>query len=178
MIVPRILETLQKAQFSHLLAGTFRLQHLDPRHKINFRRPGTKTVTSKKKTVVTFGTDEHIPIPHPMEMEDIWERVDTEEEDNDSSGISYKQYVIIDVGGERFQASRETFTKYPHTRLGKLTSSSNIEEILSLCEEFMPGNPPEYFFDRNPESFPAVLEMYRSGKFHIPDSGRGNHLNL
>ena len=39
LIVPRILETLQKAQFSRLLAGTFRLQHLDSRHKINFRRP-------------------------------------------------------------------------------------------------------------------------------------------
>ena len=39
LIVPRILEALQKAQFSRILAGTFRLQHLDPRHKINFRRP-------------------------------------------------------------------------------------------------------------------------------------------
>ena len=26
---------------------------------------------------------------------------------------------------------------------------------------------------QNPENFASVLEMYRSGKFHIPDGGRG-----
>ena len=51
-------------------------------------------------------------------------------------------------------------------------STDNIEEILELCDEYIPGNPPEYFFDRNPENFASVLEMYRSGEFHIPDSAR------
>ena len=37
-----------------------------------------------------------------------------------------------------------------------------MEEILRYCEEFFPGEPPEYFFDRNPENFPAILDMYRS----------------
>ena len=126
----------------------------------------------KNKTATSFGSNEHIP--PPVLDQDIWEKVDTEEEEEESQETSYKQYVIIDVGGERYQASRESFSKYPHTRLGKLVNSSNIEEILSLCEEFVPGNPPEFFFDRNPENFSAVLEMYRSGKFHIPDSGKGN----
>ena len=40
------------------------------------------------------------------------------------------------------------------------------EEILSLCEEYIPGNPAEFFFDRNPENFPSILEMYRSDKHH------------
>ena len=52
-------------------------------------------------------------------------------------------------------------------------SCSVVEDILSYCEEFVPGDPPEYFFDKNPENFASVLEMYRSGKFHIPDGGRG-----
>ena len=34
-------------------------------------------------------------------------------------------------------------------------------DILGLCEEFVPGNPPEFFFDRNPENFGTILEMYR-----------------
>ena len=60
--------------------------------------------------------------------------------------------------------------KYPKTRLGRLVSARSLEEILALCDEYVPGDPPEFFFDRNPENFPSVLEMYRSGKFHIPDS--------
>ena len=27
-------------------------------------------------------------------------------------------------------------------------SSSNIKEILKLCEEFIPGDPSEFFFDK------------------------------
>ena len=33
--------------------------------------------------------------------------------------------------------------------------------ILALCDEFVPGDPPEYFFDKNPENFSAILEMHR-----------------
>ena len=47
-------------------------------------------------------------------------------------------------------------------RLGKLIRAASVEEILRYCEEFFPGEPPEYFFDRNPENFPAILDMYRS----------------
>ena len=40
--------------------------------------------------------------------------------------------------------------------------AASVDEILRYCEEFFPGKPPEYFFDRNPENFPAILDMYRS----------------
>ena len=86
--------------------------------------------------------------------------------------LGLRQYVILDVGGERFQGCRDHFIKYPKTRLGRLMKTDNVEEILSLCDEYVPGKPPEYFFDRNPENFPSVLEMYRSGQFHIPDSAK------
>lgn len=66
-----------------------------------------------------------------------------------------------------------TFYRFPATRLGKLMRASSVEKILELCEEFVPGDVPEFFFDKNPENFASVLEMYRSGKFHIPDGGRG-----
>ena len=136
----------------------------------------------KKKTAVSFGGDERILLTG-MDH-DIWEEVDTEEEiekfeeedeveeEEEVEETNYKKYVIIDVGGERHQACRDSFTRYPQTRLGKLVNLSNIEEILSLCEEYVPGDPSEFFFDRNPESFAAVLEMCRSGKFHIPDNGK------
>ena len=141
-----------------------------------------KDTKQMKKTAVSFGADEHTLLTG-MDQ-DIWEEVDTEEEiekvkeeddfkeEEEVKETNYKKYVIIDVGGERHQACQDSLTRYPQTRLGKLVNSSNIEEILSLCEEYVPGDPPEFFFDRNPESFAAVLEMYRSGKFHIPDNGK------
>ena len=52
-------------------------------------------------------------------------------------------------------------------RLGKLMRAESIEEILYYCEEFFPGEPPEYFFDRNPDNFPQILDMYRSVGFNI-----------
>ena len=122
----------------------------------------------KKHSVVKFGNDEHIP------PENNWEDDQIPDDGEESAESNFKQYVIIDVGGERYQAGKDLFTRYPNTRLGKLVNSSDVTEILTLCEEFVPGQTPEFFFDRNPECFGAVLEMYRSGKFHIPDSGKGN----
>ena len=49
------------------------------------------------------------------------------------------------------------------SRLGKLVRAETIEKVLELCDEFTPGDPPEYFFDRNPDNFPAILNMYRTG---------------
>ena len=37
----------------------------------------------------------------------------------------------------------------------------NNQGILTFCDEFVPGDPPEYFFDKNPENFPAILELHR-----------------
>ena len=82
-----------------------------------------------------------------------------------------KKTVILDVGGDRFTAMRSTLQKYPATRLGKLMRASTIEKILEYCDEFVPGNPPEYFFDRNPDNFPAILNMYRTNTFHTTESG-------
>ena len=65
-----------------------------------------------------------------------------------------------DVGGERYQADRQAFLKFPHTRLGKLMGSTSVVEILQLCEEFVPGRPPEYFFDKAP----VKTAFYKIGK--------------
>ena len=45
--------------------------------------------------------------------------------------------------------------------------AESIEEILYYCEEFFPGEPPEYFFDRNPDNFPQILDMYRSVSHNV-----------
>ena len=87
-----------------------------------------------------------------------------------------RKTVVLNVGGERFTAMRATLVKFPATRLGKLLRASTIEHVLENCDEFTPGDPPEYFFDRNPDNFHSILNMYRTGKFCT--SGRGCALVL
>ena len=77
-------------------------------------------------------------------------------EDERPLKMDEKHWVIIDIGGERFKAEKDIFLSFPHTRLGKLMNASSVEEILQYCEEFTPGDPPEFFFDRNPETFPGI----------------------
>ena len=47
--------------------------------------------------------------------------------------------------------------------------ANTIERILEICDEFTPGETPEYFFDRNPDNFPAILNMYRTGTLHTTE---------
>ena len=72
-----------------------------------------------------------------------------------------KVNIILDVGGERFIANRRIIERFPASRLGRLVRAENLRSILELCDEFTPGETPEYFFDRNPENFSSILNMYR-----------------
>ena len=51
-------------------------------------------------------------------MEEYVKAISEESEDEQEYRISAKKHVIIDVGGERFQAEKERFLKFPNTRLG------------------------------------------------------------
>ena len=79
--------------------------------------------------------------------------------------------VIIDVGGDRFTALKSTLERYPMTRLGKVVKANTVEQILQNCDEFVPGMTPEFFFDRNPDNFPSIPNMYRTDKFHTTGAG-------
>ena len=46
-------------------------------------------------------------------------------------------------------------------------ASTNVDQILKLCDEYTPSSPPQYFFDHNPETFAGfnieILIIYHSG---------------
>ena len=91
---------------------------------------------------------------------------------SDISTVTSGEFVVIDIGGEKFRARRSLFLAFPTTRLGQLMAVSEVSDILEFCEEFTPGPSPEFFFDRNPETFGGILEMYRCGSFHLPEGSR------
>jgi len=75
--------------------------------------------------------------------------------------------IILDVGGKKHKIRMDNFNIYPNTRLGKLVKAKKLEEILDLCDDFCPGQPPEYFFDRSWHSFNSILDIYRTGLLHL-----------
>lgn len=74
--------------------------------------------------------------------------------------------AIINVGGIRYSIPWSTLEEFPLTRLGKLRSCSNAEEILNLCDDY-DAHCNEYFFDRNPNAFRCIVTFLAAGKLRL-----------
>lgn len=72
--------------------------------------------------------------------------------------------VVINVGGIRFETYSNTLKLVPESRLANLTeTNSDYDPIRN-----------EYFFDRHPGAFVAILNYFRTGKLHAPQDLCGN----
>ena len=77
---------------------------------------------------------------------------------NSSYKDSSNEVIKINIGGTRFQTYKSTLNLICDSRLALLSeSNSDYDPILK-----------EYFFDRDPISFLAVLNYFRTGKLHAP----------
>ena len=56
--------------------------------------------------------------------------------------------VLLNMRGKKHKIRVVHFEAHPDTRLGRLLKATDITEILKLCDDFFPGQHPEYFFDR------------------------------
>ena len=56
--------------------------------------------------------------------------------------------VLLNMRGKKHKIRVVHFEAHPDTRLGRLLKATDVKEILKLCDNFFPGQPPEYFFDR------------------------------
>ena len=66
----------------------------------------------------------------------------------------------MNVGGTLFSTRISTLKTLPDTRLGNLSTSS--EEYIKEKDYF--------FFDRNPDLFQSLLDLYRHGNLHVPSN--------
>ncbi|KAJ7338603.1 hypothetical protein JRQ81_012505 [Phrynocephalus forsythii] len=76
------------------------------------------------------------------------------------------RYVIINVGGIRYRIPWTTLENCPLTRLGKLKSCNNYDEIMDICDDY-DVNCNEFFFDRNPCAFRTIMTFLTAGKLRL-----------
>ena len=81
-----------------------------------------------------------------------------------SVSAASKERVVINCGGIRHETYWATLKKLPDTRLSWLCSPSSRSTTDYDAEK------GEYFFDRHPHVFAAILNYYRTGKLHKPSN--------
>ncbi|KAH3860063.1 potassium voltage-gated channel subfamily C member 3-like [Dreissena polymorpha] len=69
------------------------------------------------------------------------------------------RYTVFNVGGVRFQTSKETILKGKE-RVGQLCNEKFLDNFRD-CDN-------TYFFDRDPNMFQSILNYIRTGELHLP----------
>uniref|UniRef100_A0A3Q2C8E5 Potassium voltage-gated channel, subfamily F, member 1a n=1 Tax=Cyprinodon variegatus TaxID=28743 RepID=A0A3Q2C8E5_CYPVA len=76
--------------------------------------------------------------------------------------------IVVNIGGVKQVLHGDVLNRYPETRLAELIDSSlkSPEEISSLCDDYDPDTG-EFYFDRDPEAFKCIIELYYYGEIHM-----------
>ncbi len=72
--------------------------------------------------------------------------------------------IIINIGGVRFETYKNTLKLVEESRLANLSETNSDFDSINN----------EFFFDRDPDSFQAILNYFRTGKLHAPAEICGN----
>lgn len=88
------------------------------------------------------------------EDDDTQDESDGEDEVHDNPD----DIITLNVGGIRHETRLQTLRKY--TR-----KTTRLSEVADIAEKM---GKKEFYFDRQPEFFPFILNFYRSGKLHLP----------
>lgn len=77
---------------------------------------------------------------------------------------SIDKRVVINIGGVKFETYRTTLNLISESRLAHLSPTNSDYDPVRQ----------EYFFDRDPTSFSAIINYYRTGRLHVPNQVCGN----
>uniref|UniRef100_A0A8C4QFD4 Potassium voltage-gated channel, subfamily G, member 2 n=1 Tax=Eptatretus burgeri TaxID=7764 RepID=A0A8C4QFD4_EPTBU len=73
------------------------------------------------------------------------------------------QGVVLNVGGFRYVVPVSTLADFPSSRLGRLCSCRSLDALLELCDDYDVARN-EFFFDRHPGAFRAIMSFLRAGR--------------
>ncbi|XP_037365560.1 potassium voltage-gated channel subfamily G member 2 [Talpa occidentalis] len=74
--------------------------------------------------------------------------------------------VIINVGGCRVRLAWAALARCPLARLERLRACRGPDELLRVCDDYDAGRD-EFFFDRSPCAFRAIVALLRAGKLRL-----------
>ena len=127
---------------------------------------GDKKITMEERnTLRTMENPNEICNKHKATSDEMRNNLE-EDSGRGSSGAEapkirhQQQRVKINVGGQIHETYKTTLKNIPDTRLSWITETT-------AQVDYDPENE-EYFFDRHPAVFAAVLNYYRTGKLHAP----------
>ncbi|KAJ8333078.1 hypothetical protein SKAU_G00419740 [Synaphobranchus kaupii] len=85
-----------------------------------------------------------------------------------ASDSSEETELYVNIGGVRQVLHGDVLNRYPETRLAELVNcaSRNFDTISSLCDDYDPGKG-EFYFDRDPDAFKCIVEVYYFGEIHM-----------
>ncbi|KAF3829717.1 hypothetical protein GH733_001668 [Mirounga leonina] len=77
-----------------------------------------------------------------------------------------RRVVIINVGGCRVRLAWAALARCPLARLERLRACRGRDEVLRVCDDYDAGRD-EFFFDRSPCAFRAIVALLRAGKLRL-----------
>ena len=75
--------------------------------------------------------------------------------------------IIISLAGKEFRTKLKNLKKYPMSRLGIIANAKSKDTVERLCDGFIPGSTPTIYFDRNPQNFRMILDVYIRNEMHV-----------
>ncbi|CAL8317985.1 unnamed protein product [Merluccius merluccius] len=88
---------------------------------------------------------------------------------NGSSEASEQTEIVVNIGGVKQVLYGDVLTRFPETRLAGLvreSSSAGSRDLSSLCDDYDPDTG-ELYFDRDPDAFKCIMELYYYGEIHM-----------
>ncbi len=84
------------------------------------------------------------------------------------STSSDEKEIAVNIGGVRLVLRGDILNRYPDSRLAELVNCStrSFDVISSLCDDYDLGKR-EFYFDRDPDSFKCIVEVYYFGEIHM-----------
>ncbi|TRZ02439.1 hypothetical protein DNTS_034481 [Danionella cerebrum] len=101
--------------------------------------------------------------------DEMWEFQHSRYADCNSSEVSEETKIAVNIGGVKHTLFGDVLSRYPETRLANLlnrASDSKQEDLSVLCDDYDEYNR-EFYFDRDPEAFKCILELYFYGEIHM-----------
>ena len=79
-----------------------------------------------------------------------------------------KDEIILNVGGRRYTVFRKTISRFPSTRLGKISRLKDVSAMVEHCDGVAANLAcPELFFSRSWICFDQILNFHRTGNLHF-----------